>query len=504
MPTSAHKVKKPSPTVPNSLAPLNPIRTETVFSRLPIHNLAKKGKVDIQILQKNERGEIDLRWEVSYNDRFGQPRQLAYKLDTIIVNRKFDELAKPLPHIVCLGSLHTIAEELGLKRDTLSVKKAILQNAASFITAKLRYTGNDGIERTIEAGFSRYSVVFTGERLPDGRKANAVYLVLNDPYREVLNNAPTRPLDYEYLKTLSPSAQRFYEIVSYKIFAAIKYKHARAKLPYSEYCTFSAQQRYYDFDHVKKQMYKVHRPHLASGYLTKASFEATTDSDGKPDWTMSYIPGPKAQTEFKAFNGKHSPSGETLEQESILPLETSEVSVPDEARELVRYFHRRFHRTDIATPTAKDLKFAAELLTQYGMEKARFVVDYSLEAAASTKYAVNMLVGIRQYVEPAIKTFAARAKQRENIRREEATKRQEEELKEQYEHYRDQEIDRIKSTIAPAELAAMESSIRTDLRAKGSVYHTSETMIRIERDKQLASRAGVPTYEEWQEQQRNA
>jgi hypothetical protein len=44
-----------------------------------------------------------------------------------------------------------------------------------------------------------------------------VYLVLNDPYREVLNNAPTRPLDYEYLKTLTPSAQRFYEIVSYKI-----------------------------------------------------------------------------------------------------------------------------------------------------------------------------------------------------------------------------------------------------------------------------------------------
>ena len=160
---------------------MHAIRTETVFSRLPIHNLAKKGKVDIQILRKNARGEIDLRWEVSYNDRFGQPRQLAYKLDTIIVNRKFDELAKPLPRIVCLGSLHAIAEELGLKRDTLSVKKAILQNAASFITAKLRYTGSDDVERTIEAGFSRYSVVFTGERLPDGRKADAVYLVLKRP-----------------------------------------------------------------------------------------------------------------------------------------------------------------------------------------------------------------------------------------------------------------------------------------------------------------------------------
>src|SRR4051794_4538966 len=91
---------------PNTLAPLSTIRTETVFSRLPIHNLAKKGKVDIKILRKNDRGEFDLRWEVSYNDRFGQPRQLAYKLDPIIIKKKIDEFSKPLPRMICLGSLH--------------------------------------------------------------------------------------------------------------------------------------------------------------------------------------------------------------------------------------------------------------------------------------------------------------------------------------------------------------------------------------------------------------
>ena len=38
------------------LAPLNIIRTETVFSRLPVHNLTKNGRVDIQIIRKNETG----------------------------------------------------------------------------------------------------------------------------------------------------------------------------------------------------------------------------------------------------------------------------------------------------------------------------------------------------------------------------------------------------------------------------------------------------------------
>ena len=53
-------------------------------------------------------------------------------------------------------------------------------------------------------------MVFTGERLPDGRLADCVYIVLNQPYWEVVNHAPVRPLDYDYLKALTPGAQRFY------------------------------------------------------------------------------------------------------------------------------------------------------------------------------------------------------------------------------------------------------------------------------------------------------
>ena len=109
------------------------------------------------------------------------------------------------------------------------------------------------------AGFTRYSVVFTGERLPDGSTADAVYLLLNEPYWQVLNHAPTRPLDYDYLQALPPAAQRCYELISYKLFTALKYRHPNAEAPGIEYCTFAAQQHYTDYDRVKKQMYKVHR-----------------------------------------------------------------------------------------------------------------------------------------------------------------------------------------------------------------------------------------------------
>jgi hypothetical protein len=287
-----------------NIAPLQVIRTETVLSKLPIHNLAKKGTISINITQRNERGEVALHWEVSPNPKYGEPRQLAYKLDTIVINRRIEEAGKPLPKLIRLGSLRDIAATLDLDGSgdsTKRIKNALFQNAFTAITAKLAYRGNDDSEKTLEAGFTRYSVIFTGHKLPDGRKADAVYLILNDPYREVLNNAPFRPLNYDYLRELPPAPQRFYEVVSRQIFAALKHQRAEARLSYSDYCTYSAQQRYYDYDRFKKQMYKIHRPHLASGYLKAARYEPAKDGEGKPDWNMFYTPGPKARAEYHTF-----------------------------------------------------------------------------------------------------------------------------------------------------------------------------------------------------------
>src|SRR5262249_37736644 len=36
-------------------------------------------------IKMTSSGQVELKWEVSYSDRYGQARQLAYKVDTIIV-----------------------------------------------------------------------------------------------------------------------------------------------------------------------------------------------------------------------------------------------------------------------------------------------------------------------------------------------------------------------------------------------------------------------------------
>jgi hypothetical protein len=290
------------------VASLELIRTETVLSRLPVHNLAKKGKVNIQIIKTTPTGEIELKWEVSYSERYGQARQLAYKLDTIVINQRIEEAGRPLPRLLRIGSLNEICAELNLAthagQNTKDLRRAFLQNASAFITAKFNYRANDGSERRVEAGITRYGVIFTGEKLPDGRRADAVYVAFNDPFWEVLNNAPVRPLDRAYMKELPPASQRFYEIISRKIFAALKNDYPRAKISYSEYCTFSAQLRHHERQRVQDQMAKLLRPHKASGYITAVKYEPTIDGENKPDWILYVTPGPKAMAEFAAAQGR--------------------------------------------------------------------------------------------------------------------------------------------------------------------------------------------------------
>lgn len=305
---------------------------ETALSRYPVHRLAKHGEISIDIRERNVNGEMSIRWEVTHNSKYGQPGPLAYKVDTLLINRRIEEANRPISKIIRLGGLTEMCQELGKSdsgENTKHVKNALRQNAFAAIIAKIRYRQTDGTERTLEADFTRYSVVFTGEELPDGRKADAVYIVLNDIYMQVINGAMTRPLDYDYLKSLPVAPQRFYELLSYQMYAAIKNGRDRAKLLYSEFCKYAPQTRYASFDQVKKQMFKIHKEHRKSGYIGAINFQETVDADGLPDWIMLYQPGPKARAEFRAFTKRGGPV--TLEIEpytpdaaaSLAPLDTT-------------------------------------------------------------------------------------------------------------------------------------------------------------------------------------
>ena len=107
---------------PGKILPFKPIRQEAALSKFPIHNLAKKGAISIHIVRKNTRGQVDLLWRVSPNRDHGEPRQLAYKLDTLAINRRIEEQGRPIPNIIRLGGINQLAKELGSTRSCPQVQ----------------------------------------------------------------------------------------------------------------------------------------------------------------------------------------------------------------------------------------------------------------------------------------------------------------------------------------------------------------------------------------------
>ena len=411
---------------------LDVIRNETALSRYPLHRLSNKGIISINIRKQDEKGATSLLWEVTYNSKYGQPGPLAYRLDTRIVNRKIDEAGRPVSKILKLGSLREIAEELGLGGSTNAVRTALRQNASAYITAKITYKAIDKTERTLEADFTRYSIVFTGEKLPDGRKADAVYLILNDIYAQILDTAMRRPLDYEYLRELAPGPQRFYEILSYEMLPAIRFNQ-RAKLPYSEFCLYSTMTRYETYEQMKKQMWKIHHPHIEAGYIAKVAFEATMDEDGKPDWNMFYVPGERARFQQLAFSfdlpyipRKRTKPEKTIVQEenspsasqAPLPFPTTPAQDIEKANALARVFYRlRYEQAQ--EPTPKEIAQAKEILLK-GEEWANFLVEAAARQGKKKNGFPENFGGVERLAPKFQNDFDAEQKHRDAARDEKA------------------------------------------------------------------------------------
>jgi hypothetical protein len=191
----------------------------------------------------------------------------------------------------------------------------------------------------------------------------------------------------------------------------------RAKILYSEYCTFAAQQRYYEYEPFKNQMYNVHKRYRDSGYITKIKYEATTDQEGKQDWWMYYTPGPKAYAEFETFHPKKPKSPATLREpegtnthpqaphtqtEGQPPLQSEPAR---KARVVVKYFYYLFHGTKTVDPSPRELQQALELITTHGVDRTRYIVDYAHQVAPDSDYRPQFFGGILPFTSRALAHF---------------------------------------------------------------------------------------------------
>jgi hypothetical protein len=374
---------------------IDPIRVELLSTEMPIHQLAKQGGEEIRILTRNRDGRVKLQWRVDYNPSVGRPGQLAYRLDTWVINRRLNALRRPLPRLVRIGDLREIARELKHGGDTNAVRQAFEQNVTTFIRAKVTYRTRGKGKETLEGYFNRYSVFYRGNPLPGGGRAETVYIGLNDPYYDLLNRSEIRPLNYAYLRRLTPAAQRFYELLSPKVFAALRNGYPVAWIRYSEYCRYAVQKRQPTRGRMQAQLARVHGPHRKSGYIATVTYRPSQSHDGSKDWIIEYEPGPTARAEYRFFNGPKRPrrrsqaiaDGSIVGSDRKRPAESARTrnsarSVCDPARKLARRFaERRYRAASAIDPTPRQVACARRILQTVGDDIG--IADAAVELAAA-------------------------------------------------------------------------------------------------------------------------
>jgi hypothetical protein len=162
------------------------------------------------------------------------------------------------------------------------------------VCSNLTYPAADG-RRGLTSDFRRYQQV-SGLSDTSGRLRDSIRLRLTAGYRDLL--AAVRPefFDACYAAAFRPGSQRFYQLAGPRIRQSID-AGSEARISYSDYCRRAPQARYCERDAVQKQMYKLHAPHVASGYLASKIRYAPVGAGDTRDWIITYLPGPAARAE---------------------------------------------------------------------------------------------------------------------------------------------------------------------------------------------------------------
>lgn len=184
-------------------------------------------------------------------------------------------------------------------------------------------------------------------------------------------------------------------------------------------------------------------------------------------------------------------------RENEITQRVCDIPKREEAEELVSSFHARIGRA-ASRATAKELHQATDLIAAHGVAAARFIVEFAVEQAAQTRFRMRHFGAVSSYVDEAL----ARLERQRSKAANEAQARErcrEEDLRIRYEAWRRKEVERLKATMDPGDLAALEEAMqRQILREYGSnPPPAAETLLRIRLTETLAERKHLPSFDEW-------
>ena len=154
---------------------------------------------------------------------------------------------------------------------------------------------------------------------------------------------------------------------------------------------------------LKKTLEELQGVQLSTGVLKRVTLERT--KDGK-DYKVVFQKG--AYTASADEITDPMALGEPGATTVVNNYAKTKDPLVAQGEEIVTHFHRRIHGVENHYPQPKEIGQAISLITQHGVEKTRFLIDYAADSAGDTNFKMQHFGGILAYTSRALASFDGR------------------------------------------------------------------------------------------------
>jgi hypothetical protein len=452
---------------------------------------AKRARTRTAPIELNS-GVSDKRITIRVDPEYGQPGPLAHKVFVALM-RKHSGYGRPVQREISFRQ-RELARLIGREwsgNASQQLVRALQEIHHTFLKASFQ---SERSKLWQEHSFNIFPEVIISRRSEESAVIEACVVALAEPVLASLRDSHFTCLNYALMNQLGTIGQALYMRLFFH-FANLYAEVGKGRL--------SITKRYDDICAewlggltVLRYRSSIERdqlgPHLrqlcATGFLAGYALDPTADGEGLK---ITFRPGPTFLSDYERYYRRRA-QGELQWQ---FHEERRDIQEPLQA---VRIFIEKRTGKPLSAFTSvseKEVETARQFIARLGFHDLPAFIDYALSEARKTNFDVQLLAGLRQYIDGYLdhrnNTAAARATAAARLARE-----REEADRDAYERYRRLEAERLFADLPTPDQAALKAKA-TKLSGSGPL---SSRFAEIKLLSLVASRYGdrLTAFEDWQ------
>jgi hypothetical protein len=464
-----------------------------VFGVLFCHD-AKRARQRTGTIAIN-RGVKEKSINIRIDREYAQPGPFAHKVAMAVI-RKQSSYGRPAQKQISF-SQRELLRLSGRKswggRQSEQLVLALKQIRYAHVLAHFRVA-----DRFVEHDFSIFNEIILERRASPTDPLVACTIVLADPIIQSLNDKHFTCLNHALMQQLGTIGQAFYVRLFFHFATMYDGSHRDRVLFRKRYDDVCAE--WLGGLAVLKHRSKILGEQLGShldqlvalGFLRSY---ALTPAENREGFVLTFRPGPAFFADYLRFYVNRFQG----EVQFKFHEECQSIGEPHQVAYL--FAEKRSGQKSDRVPfvSTKDVETAKELLTHVPMSEMSVFFDYALAEAERTRFDVQTLGGVRQYVNGYLKMQQAKAAAKAAAVAREVQER-ETQARLDYDRFRRGQLDAIFRALPAAEQEAIESQARAIVLPAGRKDgFLTRTFVDMERARITAERykGHIPSFEQW-------